>query len=204
MGIVVFAQSYDLLEKVINCNKSHKILDKYENFFDIFCEKRNSGKQDDVFTNYKNSITVNKKNAILFAVVGGKLSEGINFSDDLARVVLVFGLPFPNIKSSEIKLKMAYYDELYALGDSQIKGEDYYQNICMKAVNQSIGRSIRHIKDYSAITLVDFRYSDKKIQNKLPTWILKSGVNLVNNRESMNNHQAMLTNFLKNNKNALI
>ncbi len=40
-----------------------------------------------------------KKRSILVSVMGGKLSEGINFSDNLARKLIVFGLPYPNIKS---------------------------------------------------------------------------------------------------------
>ena len=34
---------------------------------------------------------------ILISVMGGKLSEGINFADRLARALIVFGLPYSNI-----------------------------------------------------------------------------------------------------------
>ena len=41
----------------------------------------------------------------------------------------------------------------------------------MKAVNQSIGRSIRHAQDYACIVLADHRYARPSVRNKLPQWI---------------------------------
>ena len=33
-------------------------------------------------------------------------------------------------------------------------GDQYYKDLCMKAVNQSVGRSIRHVRDYACILLI--------------------------------------------------
>lgn len=83
--------------------------------------------------------------ALLFAVVGAKLSEGLNFSDDLARCVVVLGLPFANLRSQELKERMRYIDGLQSKmcqsnNCSKSASMEMYENLCMRSVNQSIGR----------------------------------------------------------------
>lgn len=83
--------------------------------------------------------------AILFAVVGAKLSEGLNFADDLARAVVIVGLPFPNLMSPDLKERMRYISEQQRIKEGtgshagKSAGQELYENICMRAVNQSIG-----------------------------------------------------------------
>ncbi|KAJ1487924.1 helicase C-terminal domain-containing protein [Baffinella frigidus] len=45
-------------------------------------------------------------------------------------------------------------------------GQEFYQNMCMKAVNQCVGRAIRHVGDYAAIILVDTRYKSPAVRCK--------------------------------------
>jgi len=122
-------------------------------------------------TNVENNKNDRVKGAILLCVVGGKLSEGINFKDELARCVIMVGLPYPNPANIELKLRMQYLKD--TLGNNEDKA--YYENLCMRAVNQSIGRAIRHINDFGIMLLIDHRYCNRQnIIENIPKWIQKS------------------------------
>ena len=44
---------------------------------------------------------VKTKGAILLAVHRGKISEGMNFTNEMARMVILIGVPYPPIKNQK-------------------------------------------------------------------------------------------------------
>ncbi|XP_023236750.1 ATP-dependent DNA helicase DDX11-like [Centruroides sculpturatus] len=176
-GIVCFFPSYDYEQKVYSHWDKTGFIFKLNVKKKIFREPKKSSLVDQVLADYSRSISQSKNTSssggsILFSVVGGKMSEGINFSDDLGRCIVMVGLPYPNINSPELKEKMNYLNTIAPKAkDGRLPGQVYYENICMKAVNQSIGRAIRHKDDYAIILLLDGRYLRPSVTSALPMWI---------------------------------
>ncbi|KAA3479358.1 putative ATP-dependent DNA helicase DDX11 [Gossypium australe] len=216
-GIVVFFSSFEYEGQVYDAWKTSGILERILKKKHIFREPRKNTEIEVILKKYKEAIDnpAPKSGAILLAVVGGKISEGINFSDGMGRCIVMVGLPYPS--PSDIELlervkhieslgdtssmeipKLSISEEEYYGGDVQSgfsilrscrnRGKEYYENLCMKAVNQSIGRAIRHVNDYAAILLVDIRYASDSSKrsfshpsSKLPQWIKESLVSATNN-----------------------
>jgi Rad3-related DNA helicase len=89
------------------------------------------------------------------------------------------GLPFPNLMSAEMIAKRDFIqNQVITNGGTKEQSleaaKDFYENLCLRAVNQSIGRAIRHANDYASIILIDQRYNSDRIQKKLPAWIRKN------------------------------
>jgi chromosome transmission fidelity protein 1 len=81
-----------------------------------------------------------------------------------SRCVVVVGLPYPNPEDPELQERMRFLDRQQAqTGNpptgSISAGREYYEDLCMKAVNQCVGRVIRHSNDWAAIVLADMRYT---------------------------------------------
>lgn len=191
-GVVVFFPSYKYLDDVMQRWKNASpgltstIWERLSTKKSIFQETKQSGHGEDVLASYAHAIDQGK-GGLLLSVIGGKMSEGINFSDQLGRCVIIVGLPFPNIMSGEWKSKMTYIEQsteqrlaqnntlTVATRKSmgQAAAREFYENACMRAVNQSVGRAIRHKGDYAAIIMIDVRFGNDRIRNKLPGWIQK-------------------------------
>jgi regulator of telomere elongation helicase 1 len=101
---------------------------------------------------------------VFIAVCRGKLSEGIDFVDNAARCVIMAGIPYPLIFDPKVVTKKDYLDRKYASRKSSINGNSWYKLQACRAVNQAIGRVIRHVDDYGVIILMDERYRSHNIE----------------------------------------
>lgn len=173
-GIVGFFPSYQYLQLVIDHWKKSNLWLQLTKLRKVNYESK-GGK--DPLPEYTE--TINKgEGAMLLAVVGGKLSEGINFQDNLCRAVVMTGLPFPNVFSGEMMVKKTHLENRILQNggsrqDAMSATRDFFETICLKAVNQSVGRAIRHATDYANIYLLDKRYGNPQIQAKLSRWVSK-------------------------------
>jgi len=141
-----------------------------------------------------------EKGAVFFGVCRGKISEGIDFSDGMSRAVVLIGIPYPNQKSPEISFKKAYNDrevqkakmkwhEQQKQHQSQSKGSSlplqephfldgkkWYLQQAYRALNQALGRCIRHKHDYGVIVFLESRFHGqsglaKSNVNQLSKWV---------------------------------
>ncbi|KAM9755051.1 ATP-dependent DNA helicase DDX11 [Menidia menidia] len=176
-GVVCFFPSYEYSRRVVSHWEASGVLARLANKKKIFQEPKKASQVEQVLGEFSRCIqrcaadSGGLTGALLFSVVGGKMSEGINFSDDLGRCVVMVGMPYPNIKSPELQEKMSYLDKHLPPTQGRSPGQALIENLCMRAVNQSIGRAIRHRGDYSSIVLCDRRYSRPATLSKLPAWI---------------------------------
>ena len=174
-GIVVFFSSFDYEGQVYDAWKASGILDRIMKKKRVFREPRKNTDVESILKEYKETIDAlsngNLKDnpalsgAVLLAVVGGKISEGINLSDGMGRCIVMVGLPYPSPSDIELMERVKFIDglgnqnskrtldlsvsnEAYSgdvkagfdiLRSCKHRGKEYYENLCMKAVNQAIG-----------------------------------------------------------------
>uniref|UniRef100_A0A9L0SNG9 DEAD/H-box helicase 11 n=1 Tax=Equus caballus TaxID=9796 RepID=A0A9L0SNG9_HORSE len=116
-GVVCFFPSYEYQRQVHAHWDKSGLLARLAVRKKIFQEPKRANQVEQVLLEYSKCIQCcgqmgsTMTGALLLSVVGGKMSEGINFSDNLGRCVVMVGMPYPNIKSPELQEKMAYLDQ---------------------------------------------------------------------------------------------
>lgn len=187
-GVLIFLPSYATLERLSQRWKSNGIWTKLQAMKPLFCEPRASAATSSapkargdeqqqpspdlqhVWRGFNKAIT-SGKGAVFFGVCRGKLSEGMDFQDEFARAVIVIGIPFAHVKSKSVQLKKEFNDFKSRNDDAFLSGSEWYALQAFRALNQSIGRVVRHRFDYGAVVLIDERFSAPQNELKLSSWV---------------------------------
>ncbi|XP_056130161.1 regulator of telomere elongation helicase 1 [Lampris incognitus] len=174
-GLLVFFPSYPSMDKTLEFWRSNGHADRIENMKPIFVEPKGKGTFTEVINGYYDKVNDPKsKGGSFFAVCRGKASEGLDFADSFCRGVIITGLPFPPKMDPRVVLKMQFLDEMSRKRDpgvTYLSGQEWYRQQSSRAVNQAIGRVIRHKEDYGAIFLCDQRFKNPEARAQLPLWL---------------------------------
>uniref|UniRef100_A0A8C0IIP2 Regulator of telomere elongation helicase 1 n=1 Tax=Bubo bubo TaxID=30461 RepID=A0A8C0IIP2_BUBBB len=173
-GLLVFFPSYPVMDKSLEYWREHDFAKRIEEVKPMFVEPRNKGSFAEVMGAYYDKVVCPKSNGAAFlAVCRGKASEGLDFADINGRGVIITGLPFPPRMEPRVILKMQFLDEMRrsGAGAQYLSGREWYSQQASRAVNQAIGRVLRHRQDYGAIFLCDHRFTTGDVRSKLPSWV---------------------------------
>ncbi|XP_073139682.1 uncharacterized protein [Henckelia pumila] len=201
-GCLVFFPSYKLLDKLstrwqetgqwsrLNAQKSlfieprgggqdslDPVLKGFYNIIQRGSKQVNTRKIRSKTSGLKNGTMIhkeeNKEGAAFLAVCRGKVSEGMDFSDDNARAVVIVGIPFPNSYDSKVAQKKKFNDT-YESSKNLLNGNEWYCQQAFRALNQATGRCIRHKFDYGAIIYLDERFHKDRNRAYISKWLRDS------------------------------
>ncbi|XP_053375442.1 Fanconi anemia group J protein homolog [Mercenaria mercenaria] len=190
-GVLCFLPSYRALEKFTDRWRLTGLWSKLASRKRVMVEPRAADREDfdgmmkafyevvkgDLYNDYLDEDECNDDDseidgALFFAVCRGKVSEGMDFADNNARAVITVGIPFPSIKDVQVKLKREYNDK-HRIDRGLLSGSDWYEIQAFRALNQALGRCIRHRKDWGALIIVDDRFVKRtdKYCKSLSRWV---------------------------------
>ncbi|XP_042143886.1 regulator of telomere elongation helicase 1 homolog [Ixodes scapularis] len=166
-GVLCFFPSYKLLQTCRDVWRKVPLWAKLVKVVGGHLFLEDSENSDLLFDRYKTALIDGEPGTVaLFLVVHrGKMSEGVDFSDSLARLVVSVGLPYPSYHSPDVKVKVEFNRSRG--GD----GDEWYKTQAMRAVNQSVGRCVRHVNDWGAVLLLDSRYFRPDVWSDLSHWV---------------------------------
>ena len=115
-GILVFFTSYSFLNNCSQLWNKNNILKKMSEYKTVFID---SPKNNNIINEFIHS---KENNSIFMSVFRGKATEGIDFKDDFARMVICIGIPFADCYLDKVQLKREYLNTLNV--ESNKKGEN--------------------------------------------------------------------------------
>ena len=133
-GMLVFYPSYRMMDTCYERWEKSGVINKIMQAKRLYREPKRAAEYQIVMDRYYSSIFEDEKaGAILMGVCRGRISEGLDFSDDAARCVDIVGIPYPQMTDPKVVLKKEYLDAKSTLSRNTsiqqlgaLSGKDWY------------------------------------------------------------------------------
>jgi DNA excision repair protein ERCC-2 len=130
---------------------SYSVMKRFMDFLNIsrnlYVEERNE-RQEELMNKIEN---FKKSGGVFLSVIGGKISEGIDFPSEELEIVLIVGLPYPPPSAKQSALQKYYENK------NQNGWKYAFEAPAIRKTMQAIGRLIRNENDRGIAIILDER-----------------------------------------------
>lgn len=131
----------------------------------IYIEPRDAAGASAALTEFL-SLPSRRESGVMFAVCGGKWSEGLDYRGEMLAGAMVIGLPLAPFNRVR-KMTIEYYRRKFG-------AEGEFLCYTLPAVNrslQALGRVLRTPEDKGVLVLGEKRFLEKRVKEALPAWM---------------------------------
>ncbi|AEC52263.1 DNA repair helicase rad3 [Pyrococcus sp. NA2] len=166
-NVGVFTASYEVLEGLLSTNVHIKIEEEIGKR--VFIEKRDasSAENDAMVAEFK--AEAKGRGGVLFGVMGGRNSEGQDYSGDEMNGVVLVGIPYAK-PTPRVQAQIRYYEKKFP-------GKGRYYGYLLPAhrkLAQAAGRVHRSEEERGSIVILDYRVLWNTVKRDLPDWIVEA------------------------------
>ncbi len=165
-NVGVFAASYEVLEGLLSVNLPILI---EETGKAVFVEKKGaSSRENDRMVGMFKAMA-KADGAVLLGVMGGRNSEGQDYTGDEMNGVILVGLPYAR-PTPRVEAQVRYFE-------SKFPGKGRYYGYYLPAhrkLAQAAGRVHRSAEERGVIMILDYRALWKNVRRDLPAWMTEA------------------------------
>ncbi|VVB84930.1 ATP-dependent DNA helicase [uncultured archaeon] len=158
-NLAIYFPSYQILETYAGLTIPHIPGRK------IFIEPRDTTDASSALSDFL-SLPAQGKSGVLFAVCGGKWSEGLDYRGEMLNGAMVIGLPLAPFNRVR-KMMIEYFRHKFG-------EEGEFLCYTLPAINrslQALGRVLRTPEDRGVLVFGERRFLERKVFRALPAWI---------------------------------
>ena len=165
-NVGVFTASYEVLQGLLSTNLQVRL---EETGKAVFIEKQgaSSVENDMLVASFK--AHARGKGAVLLGVMGGRNSEGQDYSGDEMNGVVLVGIPYAR-PTPRVQAQIRYFEKKFP-GKGRYYG--YYLPAHRKLV-QAAGRVHRSAEEKGSIVILDYRVLWRNVRKDLPDWMVET------------------------------